>query len=140
MEMEMAGRAMILVLLIVLAPLACTRSEAIPLAPRADLTVWGVTATADGDQIAIRNGTSARIYFGTLERRHFESALAIWCFGHTRCGAAIEPGATTRVRIDQITGYNTAASEAIVFWWPDRPDPVGDQVAEDVSRIIVRLR
>ena len=136
----MTGRAVMLVLLIVFAPVACTGSEAIPLSPRADLTVWGVTATAEGGEVSVRNGTSARIYFGTLERTHFETALALWCFGHSRCGVAVEPGATARVRVDQITGYSAAASEAIVFWWPDRPDPTGDQVADDVSQIIVRLR
>jgi hypothetical protein len=83
---------------------------------------------------------SARVYVSTLERRYFETALALWCLGHPQCGAAVDPGATRRVELTAIPGYNASSNDVIVFSWPDRPPPSGDEPPLPVTQIIVSIR
>ena len=136
----MSRRRALLLLLSGSIAISCSKRDAIPAGPVADLGAESIVARVDGGQLEIRNESSRRIYFATLERHYFETALALWCFGHSQCGVVLDPGRTARVEVAKIGGYNDRSTEAIVFWWPDRPDPTGEAVASDVKQIVVRLR
>ena len=127
-----------LLVLSTIAATGCSKRDAIPAAPTADLAAEGVIARLVEKQIEVRNEHGERIYFATLERRYFETALALWCFGHPQCGVVLDPGTSKRVEVAQIAGLNEASTEVIVFWWSDRPP--GDGRATDVKQIVVRLR
>lgn len=110
---------------------ACSSGSTEPGAS-ADVRTQAVTAEVDAGELVIRNNADFTVRVGVLEAEYARTALALWCMGGDQCGTAIEPGATLRVPLSEISGYGPASEELLVHWWNPQAD------GEQVSKFTVR--
>ena len=95
-------------------------------------------ARAEGG-IELQNSTDGPIVYTALERRYFETALALWgpCADLTTC--RLDPGEHAVIPFSAIAGYTPSATEAVVAWWRIVPDGKGSEQVEDPQTVPVVL-
>ncbi len=95
-------------------------------------------ARAEGG-IELQNSTDGPIVYTALERRYFETALALWgpCADLTTC--RLDPGEHTVIPYSAIAGYTPSATEAVVAWWRIVPDGQGGEQVADPQTVFVVL-
>ena len=96
-----------------------------------------ITASADGSALQLRNGSLLPVNYLVIDR----GALALFdwaaCAGPT-C-PAIPPRGSVTVPYDQIAGYSTSTTEAVVYWWHSVPDGHGGYRADGIQGVVVPL-
>lgn len=54
-------------------------------------------------------------------------------------GPAVAPGASVRLPLAGVTGWEPGDREAIVFWWPPRPGATPEERAAAVRQLVVPI-
>jgi hypothetical protein len=95
-------------------------------------------ARTDGG-IELQNSSDGPIVYAVLERRYFETALALWGPCPDLMACRLDPGERAVIPYSDIAGYTPSATEAVVAWWRIVPDGTGGEQVEDPQTVFVVL-
>jgi hypothetical protein len=103
--------------------------------------VEALVVEARPPSLILTNRADRPVFYRVFEREHFTTALILWappCADPDTC-PRVDPAFTVTVPYDDIIGYETEQTEAIVHWWFLVPEDGGTFAPDSIRAIDVIL-